>query len=360
MATTSQASAFMIEEIRGSKRMVSLRGRALPYQGVAWEGQTRTKLVWYPGNTVATQQILGPEEMSTQIEGIWKNRFLRGSVDVTGFNKPTTALELVEIFETLRISANELRVQWNDFVRHGIIKRFRVQVDRIQDIKWECEFEWRSRNENVQIRAAQPRKQLPKLRAGLNKIDDILAFDPDSIFPDYRAEIVSKIRGIRGQASKLFDVVRQVDNLVSTPAAVIGAMASAVESIRYEAEDTIESLVDVPRTTLTASDRLSDVISIEVWRHSVAEAAHEFRGLVQNKERETVKEVRPGALTIMTVAQDTTLRQLSLDAYGTADSWQIIADFNGFTDSQVEAGTVVIIPPAPPSQGVRTRGDLQA
>jgi hypothetical protein len=360
MADTSRASGFEIEEVRGSKRKVTLRGRALPYQGVAWEGSTRTKNVWYAGNTVATQQILGPEEEPTVIEGMWKNRFLRDTVQVVGFNQPNTALELVQVFETLRIAATELRVQWNEFVRYGIIKRFRVQVDRIQDIKWECEFEWRARNENVQIRAAKPPKQLPAIRSGMNKIDDILAFDPKPIFPDYRTQILSKIRAIRGQASKLFDVIRQVNYLVRTPAAVLGAMASAVESVRFEAEETIQQLVDVPRTTLTTSDRLADVLSIESWRMSLANSVHEFRGLAQRKERETVKQARPGALTIITVAQDTTLRQVSLDVYGTADNWQVIADFNQFVDSQVPAGTVVVVPPAPPAQGVRTRGDLQA
>lgn len=360
MADLSKASGFEIEEVRGSKRKVVLMGRALPYQGVAWEGSTRTKNVWYAGNTVATQQILGPEEDPTTIEGMWKNRFMPGSVQVVGFETPNTALQLVQIFETLRIAATELRVQWNEFVRYGIIKRFRVQVDRIQDIKWECEFEWRARNENVQIRAAKPSKQLPTIRSAMNNIDDILAFDPDPIIPDFRTQILSKIKAIRGQATKLFDIVRQVNYLVRTPAAVLGAMATAVESIRLEAEDTISQLTDTPRTTMMTSDRLSDVLSVETWRMSVAYATHNFAGIAQRKERETVKQARPGALTIITVPQDTTLRKISLDVYGTADNWQDIADFNQFEGSQVPAGTVVIVPPASPSQGVRTRGDLQA
>jgi hypothetical protein len=34
----------------------------MPYTGVAWEGEQHSKLTWYPGNPVATQQVLGPRE----------------------------------------------------------------------------------------------------------------------------------------------------------------------------------------------------------------------------------------------------------------------------------------------------------
>lgn len=342
---------FTIEETTGSKRRVTLHGRALPYQGVAWAGAQRTKLTWYPGNPTATLQVLGAEEEPTEINGMWKDRYLPGQVDVAGFPEVRTAEELVAIFEALRIAGNALRVQWGPNVREGILKRFSASYARLEDVSWEATFEWFARNEGIAPRLTARPPQISDLRQRLNAIDDQLAFEPPGISLDYRSQILGGINTIRQKAGVVFDGLRAINALARTPAFALGAIASAVDSIRFEAEDEIGRLENIPRETVHATDRVADVLVFEGWRRTLAHRVFMFRGSAQERHREVKEQAKPGALKFITVPGDTTLRQIALAEYGSADSWQEIADANGFDGSIVPAGTVVIIPP--PKGGVR-------
>ena len=72
----SQAYPIVIRETTGPGRQVVLQGRSLPYRGVAWEGEQRMEVKWYPGSPVGSAQVLGPKYMPTQMEGMWKDAFL--------------------------------------------------------------------------------------------------------------------------------------------------------------------------------------------------------------------------------------------------------------------------------------------
>ena len=54
-------SSLVIATLPGAPVQMSLtlQGRALPYQGLELEGTMRAELTWYPGNGVASVQMLG-------------------------------------------------------------------------------------------------------------------------------------------------------------------------------------------------------------------------------------------------------------------------------------------------------------
>lgn len=355
---------FQIEETTGAQRSIILRGRALPYRDrtVSWEGEQHHRLTWYPGNPVGTLQVLGPREVPTTLGGMWKDRFLRGQVEISGFQgldgTTLTAEQLIGAFDQLRVAGNLLRVQWGPMVRNGILHRFRATPDRIEDIVWEAEFVWSGRDDAEAPRAAAEPDEAPDLRKRVNETDDQLAFQPKTISKSYRQSVLTSINGMRSQAGVVFDRLRQVDGLVQTPAEIVGAVSSAVESIRIEATEAIGILSDEPYTAAQTTDRVLDVLTGERWRRTLSRRVAALRATAQRLEQQVREKALGGVLTVITLPGDTSLRQIAIQAYGTADAWQTIADFNGFTTSVIPGGTVVTIPPAPERAGGIQRGFL--
>lgn len=355
---------FQIEETTGAQRSIILRGRALPYRDrtVSWEGAQQHKLTWYPGNPVGTLQVLGPREGPTTLGGMWKDRFLQGQVEISGFpgvdGATLRAEQLIAAFDQIRVGGNLLRVQWGPQVRNGILARFRATPDRIEDIVWEAEFVWNGRDDAEAPRAAEEPAEAPNLRQRVNETDDQLAFQPKPISKNYRARVLERINVMRSKSGVIFDRLRQVDGIVQTPAQVVGAISSATEAIRVEAESAIGILSDEPYTFAQASDRVLDVLSGERWRRSLSRRVGALRATAQRLDQQTREKALGGVLTVITLPGDTSLRRIAIQAYGSADAWQTIADFNGFTTSVIPGGTVVVIPPAPERAGGIQRGFL--
>lgn len=343
----SQAPAFDIEELSGSRRRVTLRGRALPYQNVAYTGKQRNKLTWYPGNPVASLQVLGPELEPTRLQGMWKDRFLVGQVEVRGFEKPGTAEQLVAIFDSLRRSGNQLRVQWGAETRFGILALFEANWVRPQDVKWEAEFVWTGDQETAP-RAGGVAQTNEALRKALTATDDDFVMDPGTMKEEYRGDIVAGIDAMREKAGLVFDGVRQVQQSPDgAPITAVQGAVAAVEALRSEGEATIGVLVDVPYTVGQTFDSVIEVLEGEVWRRTTSLRVRQQRAAAQRQGRVLVKAAVPGAIAIVVVPADTTLRQLAITYYGSADDWQIIADVNGLHSSLVSAGTTLIITPKP-------------
>ena len=70
------AFPFIVRQIDLPGRTIVLQGRSLPYQGVAWGGTMELDVSWFPGNPVASVQVIGPREKGTTIVGKWKDIFL--------------------------------------------------------------------------------------------------------------------------------------------------------------------------------------------------------------------------------------------------------------------------------------------
>lgn len=342
--------SFVIEETTGQQRMVSLAGRALPYQGVSWGGRQRTKKTWYPGNPVATMQVLGPEETTTRLSGMWKDRFIgqTGFVHVRGFDTVRLAEDLVRIFESLRRSGNELRVQWGAQVRFGVLVDFEPRYIRPEDVEWQAEFEWLG-VDSVAPRAAAAPLRDQRVRQALQDLDDDFVFDPPTILPDYRAQVTSSLAALRVQTGIMFDRLRQAAATVSLPLDVVQGLVAAADKIRTEAEDLKGRLADQVYTYAQTTDQVSTVLACAAWRGNVSVRTGALRSTALRQAKELEARARPGALAVVVVRGDTTLRQLALVYYGSADQWQQIADVNGFDSSVVPAGTVVVIPPKPTS-----------
>jgi hypothetical protein len=154
-------------------RRIVLRGPSLPLAPAGWGSENAVITNWNPGNGVeATQQDMGPRELPSSWNGVWRRTMLGRMpayfFDETGTQNPIISpLLLVEAFERLSREGQRLRVTWQTsgetlvgsaatgvvrqedsrIVREGKIKTFKPSVERHTDVAWEVEFHWASRGQ---------------------------------------------------------------------------------------------------------------------------------------------------------------------------------------------------------------------
>lgn len=382
-------TSIVIQELEGeAQRRIVLRGRAMPYRGVGWEGEQKTKKTNYPGNPVATLQILGPIELPTTMDGMWKDRFIRGSILVGDGNGPDdgdlidTAEKAVRFFEDLARAGRLLRVQWMGVVRTGILRRFLATFDRITDTKWECEWEWISRNDDAAPRAAEvPEVSSDSLLDLLNKIEDILTLAPD-LAAAFTASILDTIEAIREKCSLVVGLLRVVETVVGLPAAVMGALKAAVGELVREVQELVRrcsdrasasaAAVELAGATVTAavpgtigltlgpggvsteaavkpSSSVAQTAAFGAYTRNLSASADALGFAAQRALQATVDRQQPPTVQRVVVGEGETLYTLSVRFFGTPDFATFLAATNGLQTAAVPAGFELRIPPRPAS-----------
>lgn len=352
----AQAPSLIIQELTGvSPRRVELKGRALPYRPVAWGLRMRTNNTWYPGNPVSTQQVLGPEEPETSMNGMWKDRFLATEVKVQGdetFPDAPLAEDLIKLIYDIQRSGNELRVQWGFEVRSGIMVEFIPSYERLEDVAWSMEWEWNSRNDEEAPRGAEEPDPFSELLSALNRLDDALSFEPlPGLVEDFAAQLLDTIDRVRGTLANVFDLLRTANAVLALPGQVLGALAAAVDSLVQELLEELSRLIDTPASQQSAATELADVLAFEFWKRDVGRSMNVLaaQALLTN---ETLQDrANPRATQFVTTPADTTLYALSIAFYDTPDFANFLLRTNrnavGVDDAAVAAGTVIAIPPRP-------------
>lgn len=349
----SQAGPFVIRVLDGplatqilmqgqSPGFIVLEGRSLPYRPISFEGKQRVKTTWYAGNTVATQQVMGPTEEPTIINGVWRDKYLGNN----------TARNLAALFDQVRRAGSLVRVSWGrsatqggpSFQREGIITRTKFTPDRPQDVAWEVEFTWRGQTEVVApvisaAPASNPRDGFADLRS---KVEDLI--DATKAF------INGKVIGIPFQAlQNINNGVDQLENVIG----ILGSGASAPATLAAMTAATAERLIGVASLASETAQGVRDdyeslddlmlvpyddaifglrtrTTKIENMRSSTAakESAAQISGaLADQLFPEVIAEERPA------IGSD--LRDLAAKYYGDPDLWYIIASFNNLFSSKV-------------------------
>lgn len=373
-------SSIEIAQVEGDpsrRTVVVLRGRSMPYQGSAsWGVAQRTVLTRYPGNPVATQQVLGSEAEPTTINGTWKNRFIRGTITVNGREDLIrSASDAVKLFSDLARAGKQVRVHWETHIRTGLIKRFTPTPTRTQDIPWEIEFEWSSMNDETAPRAsvgALDAGQANDLWSYLNRAEDIAALAPlaADVAAGYVAQVVNTVARVRDVVSNLVQVLRLAETAVNLPATLLGSAQSSIEMLGGEVGDLLQR-IGGPRssavgtseatqlhgdTTLPQYSRQgsalssssdTQVLKFEIWRRSLATASAALLFASQQQVAALLRRAQPQTAQIITVREGQDLYGISLQFYGAPDFANFLAQTNRLTTVRVPPGTQLRIPPRP-------------
>lgn len=374
-SATGPGSSIIIEEQNlANPRRITLRGRAMPYRGVPWGGSQETKRTYYAGNPVATLQVLGPRENDTEMEGMWKDRFLRGAVVVTSLSglgsgggevgQFDLAEDVVQLFHSIRRAGTLLRVQWLSETRFGVIKEFEADYDRAQDVRWTMSFEWIAWDDDQSLRSAEEPIPSSALLDGFDILMNAIALAPD-VARATQAVLVGTVRMIGDSVASLFALLETIDSTLDTPGAVMGAIQNELQSLDRQLTELVQRVLDVkwPRTESataisgpttspwssrqTRSSVAKQELEFERWRKTVGRAGSNLRRASGDAVNARLERINPRTTRVVTVSQGTTLYDLSRRFYGTPDFASYLAQVNRLPGAQVLPGTPVRVPPRP-------------
>ena len=372
--SSTGGTSLEIRQLEGDERTtVLLRDRAMPYREPSFKGTLKTKKTTYPGNPVATQQVLNPDDDNTTFEGMWKERFLKGSILVNGeADAVTSVTEAVKVFEDLQRAGKLVRVQWLGFVRTGLIVGFDVKPQNAVDMKWELEFEWQSRDDSNlgQRAAALSVPSGPDLLSLLNTIEDIVTMAP-GVIASFNAVAVQAIRDIGDKLGEVVNLLQVAEGIISLPAQLVGAVKAAVNSLVRQVQELTRKLSDrwtqspvfgaagalamsTSRTTPTApealgtrSSALTAQASVAAWSRSLTLSLNALAFACQRALQGVVDRTTPQGLRTVTVAEGETLYSLAEKLYGSPDYANFLALSNGLTSVNVPTGFALRAPGRP-------------
>lgn len=373
---------FVITEVNGLKRSLILRGRSLPYKGAVLDnGSQRVEITYFPGNPVAFSQVLGPTYERSEINVYWKDKFLADEENaplILGFpmlsaaGRPTPVganrtignsflsggaftgqqtLQLAKAAQDavglLRRAGALFRVEWLSFVRFGHLVHAEFEDGDGDEVKGKIEFAWTG-DTAVQPKVVavdwSAKSLLAKLLGFIKALDNLLAgllFKLNLI----TAQFTNPIAGLLSDLNRIVGTLGKFASFRLIPAEVgLGLKASlyrlreSTAALLRQLEAADVRLVGARRLDNPAM-QLSD-LAVRQLRQLLSviseEVAEELARLEALLSKETLK--------IYRVTSFKTLRDVSLDVFGTKDNWREIASFNGLSGSIVGPGTELRIP----------------
>lgn len=363
-----------IAQLEGDRPItVLLRGRAMPYQDPVWDGEQHTKRTFYPGNPVGTHQVLGPRETETTFQGMWKDRFIRGSILKNGdAGAVQSALDAVALFTELYRSGKKVRVQWANIVRSGVIRKFTFTPKRVQDIAWDLDLEWSSRDDETAPRSTteQSAPSGQDLLRRQDQLEDVAALAPPSAAQEL-AGIIASINSIRDHVTAVVDNLRTVEAVVNAPSAILGAIQSGVHGLVAQLEDFRQRILG-PRssardpqtsrrvkgdyTSPTASGRRGGAppssssvqeLQFEIWCRSLGSVAGGLSFQLQRLLLDVLSRSQPKTTRVITARAGETLYSIATRFYGSPDFANFLALTNRLTTAIVPPGYQLRIPERP-------------
>ena len=357
-------SSFSITELSGAGRSLVLMARALPYQDFTLEGTVRADITWYPGNGVATLQVLGAEEAPTTVSGMWKDVFVRSFNDegipvlpsaIALFNgsQVSNAKALVDAVDSIRLAAQLVEVRWDAFTRRGLLRRFRHKWKRIEDVEWEMEFLWVSRGEE-QTPPTLP--QGPAVAdfavqlAILNQQLEDAMIAPFPVQEPFTAAVTSALEQIGDAVDEMTSAAVSVaQTVMSAPDAAERALAAAV-TVQDQSSVIVDLCDAQPARSIFAgllpqSVTFGQALEADVYVKGIRDVAQALISAVAEQGDTLRANVRQEEIIASFLAKaPTDLRDVSTIYYGVPDEWQQLMLYNGLTNSKLTAGQLILVP----------------
>ena len=361
-------SSFVIQQINESGTAagdkIELKGRALPYKPYSLKGKMRAEFTWYPGNAVASVQLLGASEDATTIKGKWKDRFIRSIDDDNNTVQPTAialkngqqvadAFALVEAVDAIRMAGKLVEVTWDGTIRHGILTSFNPIWQQREIVDWEIEFTWMSRGE-----AQSPPSFAPPETANTfaSKLGDLVGKLQAAVAPlfnlvdDFETKLDEYVNAIIDASLEVSALADDTADLIFTPQNAIERALAAAESVRAAAASIQDLITSTPprameRIADPTTLGLGDVLGIDSWSRGVKDAARAIE-VQASTDADTLRaSARQEDLLATFVARaPTDLRTVSQIYYDTPDEWRRLLQFNALTSSALAIGQLVLVP----------------
>lgn len=149
MSGLTDGCSVVLRELDGDYRVVELGDTAMPQQGVDVTGELRMTTTWYPGQSMASVQVMGTQENEITFEGWFKDSWL--SLD-------GGAAAAFQDLRNLWLGQRYCELSWGSLlVRRGFLRQVKGVFVREADIRYTVVFAVVESDEATVIaRAAQP------------------------------------------------------------------------------------------------------------------------------------------------------------------------------------------------------------
>lgn len=395
-------TSFTVAEQTPPNRAIVLRGRSLPHRPVSWGGDNRVSVKYFPGNPVATAQVIGPTYTPTVLRGRWSDAFLYqgpapqslalrtlgfqgggtesaatlrnfpalsaatvppavsgqvvqgGNTFVSGGGIPGStglaqrARVLRDAFDLLRRSGQLLKVQWGSVVRFGFLVRTNWEHDREEDIRWEMEFSWIGDTDAPPVVLRPPRlSPLGLLRLLQGLLDAITALLSLFAFvaQTYFQRVLSRITSLASSVVAFLESLRKFASFALLPAQALGSIRQQLTRIKLAARDLLSDLRRIPaayggqkRGSQLDADASADFAAAIIF------AVAKLGGAASEAAQQVGDLENSDVLGVHVMVEGTTLRDVATQFYGTPDGWPRIAEYNGLPGSLAPTGAVLRIP----------------
>lgn len=399
---------FVIKELSGRRRTVKLTGRALPYRPLTLDGEQRVKITNPAGNPDGYGTITGPTEGETKINGQWKDKYLfydegeippielttdfdhGGQANTNGISRGSnstavsSAIEAVELVDSMRREGQLLEVSWGHIIRRGYIKSVSQTWSNVHDVEWAINFAWIGRSAPADIPAdfspaAGSLSTGSALRDALDRLSKILD-TPGELTGDFMSNIRNTLNRISQFTNQIEQAAAGLNDQASlfSPRGIGGTIGSLLGSIVMSADDLKEQFLEngwagiatrpldqIPfsgflrdaTNTRDTSEVIDPRASIEP--DMLIEAERQAQEMLYQKEAlQELRDIRNEALARRipfvqgdtevignyTARENDNLREVSNLYYGGPSHWREILVYNNLSSSQLVAGQVIVIP----------------
>jgi hypothetical protein len=359
-------TTFAIKQITGDQNLkLELRGRALPYQPLELEGSMRAETTWYPGNAVATIQMLGAEEKPTVIKGMWKDKFIKSqtdegdSVDPTGVAlfkgvQVSDTLALTQAVDKIRLQGQLLEVTWDSQVRRGILNRFKQVWYRREDVEWEMEFIWTSRGED-QSPVTLPANPSPdsfskQIALLLGQLSDALDAADFPVVTQFTNAVAQAVTDINFASDEIANAVTNTVTQISSPLDAAARALAAAQTLQNAGATIVGVCESTPPAQLVnlpdpGDLTLGPVLGAAQFLRGVKQAARDLQ-LTGADQADTLRsQTQLSALLGSFIARGPVdLRDIAQQFYQTPDEWRTLLQYNDLDSSAVTPGQLILVP----------------
>ena len=352
------ASQFTIRELTGRARTLILRGRGLPYRPFTLRGKQRISLDWYPGNPQATANVLGPEEQSTTINGMWKDIFIGvgGANAVTLNNVQVRSVKaLVPIIDSMRREGQEVEVTWDATIRRGFIEEVEIKWQNIHDVEFQISFIWVSLGEaTVPVTVATPftvADVFHVFESMFFGIDGLLGlvFPPFPVSLAYLAAIDVPMKRIESAINTIAGANSNTANGVAPPADSVRRVISGCNSIIESTKDLDSIVASNPSGAINQAVALYNQDSTQrlqasQYTQGIYAQTRAIRSAAASRRAVFLKSIDSQLLAIYTARENDDLRSVSMHYYNTPYEWRMLMLFNNLTTSGLVPGQQLMVP----------------
>lgn len=388
MAVTE--SAFTIRELTGDKRLVELRGRAMPYRPYTLTGEQRLDMAWYQGSPEATLQLQGPKEEPTTIRGWWKDRFLQpiaalasvqpeellgGIAPITEATRAGTQGSAPILVDGLRpVSVEDFAVNTIDDIRRkgqivevsflsqtrrGILTRFVQNWHTSADLEYEIVFTWKDKGDSLVADIPLQIKN-DDISASIDKLfDEIANLEGDGSFGIEFASTESAIAlaQIDGVIDEIEDSTFSLESAFLSNVQTINGSVSTIQrtsgiyNFLKQRANELQNLfiTEVESLSLNEESNFGERLSQRKDTRNRRQAAASILSVSAVKEQQLKKQINPELIATFIAKEGQDLRDVSAAFYDTPDEWRNLMRFNGLSTSKLIANQQIFVPRNPPS-----------